>query len=327
MSRNFICQRPLNSIVFGTHGISSCYCYYGPTLPLDELYKREDLFYHPKLIELRTRITQSRYDLCDSNCLIIKKGKEHMIGQNTKMLINYDGLVAPFKNAPPQLQEITMAIEDGCNLSCPSCRTKVRGNSLSREIIESSWNYLYTKLSTIKVVSLGGSGEPLTHEHVLSFLKNTTKTDAPKLEMVSIITNGTLLNENLWKSIAPFVREKLKIEISIDGATQKTFEENRRGANFKDVISNLRYISAQKHQGITLLCVLQKNNFREIPLFIELTKELGINLNFYAIRNWGTFTKNQFDQINIFRPNHPDHQELLEQLKLTKDCNNVRLEF
>lgn len=307
MNKKFVCKRPFNSLVFGTHGISSCYCYYGPTIDVNELKLDIDYFEHSKLSKLRELIKAGDYSQCNKDCLIFKKADDFAEDGKQRMFYDYDGPVDEYNDNEHLVTEVTMALEDGCNLNCPSCRENIKNNSLDNSIIQEGWKYLRSKLSTLEIVSLGGSGEPFTHREVISFLKNTDFRSAPNLKTVSIITNGTLFNQKLWSQINPYLHDKLEILVSFDGASKYTYELNRRGARFEIIMDNLLFLSKLELKKLTLLVVLQKNNYKEIKDFISISKDLNSYLNFYALRNWGTYSHKDFDSRNIFNPKHVDH--------------------
>jgi hypothetical protein len=61
---------------------------------------------------------------------------------------------------------------------------------------------------------------------------------------------------------------------------------------------------------------VQAKNFREMPEFVRLIRQFGATTIFFQmIRNWGTFTAEEFATEFIGNSLHPDHAEFLEVLK------------
>jgi MoaA/NifB/PqqE/SkfB family radical SAM enzyme len=89
------------------------------------------------------------------------------------------------------------------------------------------------------------------------------------------------------------------ITVSFDGGTQQTFEKLRRGARFPKVIENItRLQELKKSIGSSFLelsafFVLMRSNYREIPEFLALMKNLGI----YAV----AFTTMEINTRNLAR--------------------------
>jgi hypothetical protein len=63
--------------------------------------------------------------------------------------------------------------------------------------------------------------------------------------------------------------------------------------------------------------VVQVDNYKEIPQFVELCNQLGIKrINWQKMWNWGTWPQNEFDQKNIYNSKHPDYNELAKVFKI-----------
>jgi MoaA/NifB/PqqE/SkfB family radical SAM enzyme len=62
--------------------------------------------------------------------------------------------------------------------------------------------------------------------------------------------------------------------------------------------------------------VVQLDNYKEIPMFTELCKELGIDrINFQKMWNWGTWDQDVFNKKNVFDKSHPNYLDLKEIFK------------
>jgi hypothetical protein len=109
-------------------------------------------------------------------------------------------------------------------------------------------------------------------------------------------------------------------EISIDAASSATYSVNRRGGSFERLLKNLEFISELRKNGplnkVTISMVVQRNNFKEMPDFVNLGKRFDFDLvSFSRLMNWGTFSEEEFTSRAIHLTSHPDHQELLEILR------------
>jgi hypothetical protein len=58
--------------------------------------------------------------------------------------------------------------------------------------------------------------------------------------------------------------------------------------------------------------VVQANNFREMPAFVEIGARFAADrIYFSRLDQWGTFSKDEYRQRAVHRPEHPEHRELL----------------
>ena len=124
----------------------------------------------------------------------------------------------------------------------------------------------------------------------------------------------------MWDSLHKINPAMYKISISIDAANENTYRLNRRGGNFKILLENLEFIKKLRNsediKQFYLLFVVQKNNYKEMTIFVELGKKFNCdNAAFSKIRNWGTYTKKEYSEIAVHEKSHPEHRDLLEILK------------
>jgi MoaA/NifB/PqqE/SkfB family radical SAM enzyme len=62
--------------------------------------------------------------------------------------------------------------------------------------------------------------------------------------------------------------------------------------------------------------VVQLDNYHEIPAFVELCSQLGIQrIAFQKMWNWGTWDYEIFKEKNIFDTSHPKYPELVKMFK------------
>jgi MoaA/NifB/PqqE/SkfB family radical SAM enzyme len=215
---------------------------------------------------------------------------------------------------------ILMSQDLSCNLSCPSCRTKLilaRKSEQDRlnEIFET---VIFPLLSDARQVKITGSGDPFASGHFRYVLKRLSHSELPQLR-VQIQTNGMLLDRRAW--------EELELDglvesvwVSIDAARPETYAVVRRGGSFGRLMRGFAFLRTLRQQGrirrLRLDFVVQALNFREMPEAVEIARTFGFDaIYFQMIRNWGTFTVAEFDRHFIGSPDHPDYGEFLEVLR------------
>jgi MoaA/NifB/PqqE/SkfB family radical SAM enzyme len=231
---------------------------------------------------------------------------------------------------PKQIKNIRLAIDDSCNLSCPSCRThqifekdklKLRQRyRLADRIIE----YVRGQSHTVNI-HLGSDGDPFASLIYRYFVKSIK--DLPNVRF-TIQTNGLLIKKMRLRHQTLF--EKLDIlNLSIDGATKTTYELLRRGGSYEKIIENLESANELKQRygfEFILHFVVQAENYQEMPAIVALAEKYGADriwLN--KITNWNTFK--DFESKNVADPTHPDYQsyvKIVQQLKDRSKTYNTR---
>lgn len=89
----------------------------------------------------------------------------------------------------------------------------------------------------------------------------------------TLLTNGLLLE----KRIDEFQNIFDEIIVSIDGADAETHNKIRGIKSFEIISEGIKKTLANNlNQIISIRTVIQKNNFRSLPAFIELAKSLGV---------------------------------------------------
>jgi MoaA/NifB/PqqE/SkfB family radical SAM enzyme len=215
---------------------------------------------------------------------------------------------------------VLMSQDRSCNLSCPSCRTKLvmaKKDEQDRlnEVFET---VMLPLLRDARRVKITGSGDPFASSHYRYILKRLNRREFPQLK-VQLQTNGLLFDRRAW--------EELELDglvesvwVSIDAARPDTYAVVRRGGSFGRLMQNFAFLGALRHEGqirrLRLDFVVQALNFREMPGAVEIARAFGFDaIYFQMIRNWGTFTLAEFDRHFIGSPDHPEYGEFLEVLR------------
>jgi hypothetical protein len=75
-----------------------------------------------------------------------------------------------------------------------------------------------------------------------------------------------------------------------------------------------QYIKQHGHRvNLIADCVVQQQNYQEIPMFVELADSLGIEkIMFQKMFNWGTWSQEEFKQHNVYDRDHPEYSKLVE---------------
>ena len=169
-----------------------------------------------------------------------------------------------------------------CNLSCSYCyQTNIESNSNTDLNTRSVVEFIYKLFlqNNYSVIDIGG--EPLLYvskiEDICEGLRKLIS-DNIRLEF-SIVTNGTMLNNNI---IQKLIKNNIyDLQITLDGIAEIhdvfRYYKNKKGTFYK-IMENIENISKHyKKMNIAINCNLSKNNYKSIPKLLEYLKVNNIN--------------------------------------------------
>jgi hypothetical protein len=229
----------------------------------------------------------------------------------------------PFAETIPamQIKHLRLAIDDSCNLRCPSCRKGLifhkegSAYNLGVKLADKINDWLYKYQHPIQV-HIGSDGDPFASHVYRHFMDQTPERDNIKY---SILTNA-LMFEDFYPRVPYIVRNLHELGVSIDGASKETYEKLRLGGNWEKINKNLECISKLKKQHnfrFILHFVVQKDNYHEMEDIILLGKKYNADRVFLnKLEDWNVL--NSYKQHNIHDPAHPLHQDYQRKLKIAE---------
>jgi sulfatase maturation enzyme AslB (radical SAM superfamily) len=215
-----------------------------------------------------------------------------------------------------------------CNFKCPSCRTELINNnkhhvirSINNRIVEKIKQLIIDQIDHQPVEIRWCGGEPFISEVYLDLFEYIIATKKTKIQHV-IQTNGSYLRSKsqLVEKLMPTIKE---LRVSFDAATAETYQKIRTNGDWDLLISNVQWIinliaQSNSQTKVTADFVVQQDNYKEIPAFVQLCDNLGIkHINFQKMWNWGTWPQQVFDHKNIYDPAHPLYNELADVFEKT----------
>ena len=218
---------------------------------------------------------------------------------------------------PTHIKHLRLAIDDSCNLRCPSCRKGMifhkegSAYNLGIKLADRINEWLYNYKHPIQV-HIGSDGDPFASHVYRHFMEQTPERDNIKY---SILTNALMFKE--FHTRVPYVINNLnELGVSIDGASKDTYEKLRLGGKWEKINENLECISKLKDRHgfrFILNFVVQKGNYHEMEDIIQLGKSYNadrVRLN--KMEDWNVF--DNFGEMNIFSGEHPLHRDYKDNL-------------
>ncbi len=303
--------------------------------PIGNLKKKgaEKIWNSSKIKKIRASILDGSYKFCNkilcpeiqgNHLPKIDEAKKMESGKYTKIISN-NFLEADF---PPNY--IDLCFDWTCNLCCPSCRHK-HFFAAKKEIIiyEKVMNNIVRYITSqdkkhVIKLNLSGNGDPFASKVYRDFLFTFNGVNYPNIR-ICLQTNGVLFDKEAWDKMKKIHNNIDHIIISIDAGTKEVYDTVRLNGNWNKLIENLSFISELNKKGnfefVRLDFLVQKNNFKDMPKFIEICKKFSFKPYFSRIIEWYKNLHIKNDMI-IFSENSHEFRDFINTLKNPIFCWN-----
>ena len=308
------CPRPFDTVLIDTQG--SCYaCECQSWLPQSignlQIKPLDEILKSGMAGHLQASIEDGTYRYCN----------------NSQCAWLLDSNPPPWKTQSPErkIKHLRLAIDDSCNLRCPSCRKGLifhkEGSAyqLGIRLADRINEWLYDYPHPLQV-HIGSDGDPFASHVYRHFMEQTPERDNIKY---SILTNALMFKE--FHTRVPYVISNLEeLGVSIDGASKETYEKLRLGGKWEKVLEGLECISKLKQTHnfrFILHFVVQKENYHEMEDIIDLGRQYGADrvwLN--RITDWQTYS--DFNWHDVVAPTHPQHGDFQDRFAKIKTTDN-----
>lgn len=174
-----------------------------------------------------------------------------------------------------------------CPLSCPLCPTGNRSSTQSKGLMSfQTFKKIYDQIGQyLYEVHLYNWGEPLLNRNIIEMIDYAKKKYKPD---IIISSNLSGLSEEWAEKIVHSQADLLNV--SIDGVTQKTYEQYRVGGNLEQVLKTLTYMvniqrtSGQKTPLIRWQFIPMKHNEHEIEEAEKTARNIGVDFRIHRVR-------------------------------------------
>ena len=310
------CTRPFDTVLIDKQG--SCFaCECASWLPQSignlHLQSFDEIIQSKNRDVLQDSILDNSYKFCnDKQCSYLLYHKKNG---------------TPWKKTTPTnlITNIRLAIDDSCNLSCPSCRTRIifekdksrlrKRYSLADKIID----YCANSKHLINI-HVGSDGDPFASLVYRYFIKKIRK--LPNVRF-TIQTNGLLIKK-MYQRFEEFFEKLDVLNISIDGATKETYEKLRRGGSYEKIIENLQTVKELRKKyefKFILHYVVQAENYKDMTPMIRLAERYGAErLWFNRVTNWNTFKK--FEDVDVLNKSNKNYTDCIAEIEKIKNIKS-----
>ena len=271
--------------------------------------------------DIRQSIINGSYEYCnEKTCGIINNNQLNSIGtvpdNVIPLLENSKKFILPY--------EIVIAGDLTCNLSCPSCRTRVIKQSpeqieKQKQLGKILSQNIFTNPTDQKInLTLSTSGELFASSMLLSFVSSIDFDKFPNVTL-KVQTNGLLCEQN-WHKLGTAQSRIENITITFDAARAETYEILRRGGTWKELVAAMKFLSNKKRDTGMIFntrMVVHQQNYQEMLEFYNFSLEYGADrVEFVRLTDWGTY-ESKFSTQDVMDQNHPEFlqaQEIVKQI-------------
>jgi MoaA/NifB/PqqE/SkfB family radical SAM enzyme len=174
------------------------------------------------------------------------------------------------------------------------------------------------------LLQITGSGDPFASPLYWNYLLELANNPINKNITLQLDTNGILMTkENLIK-IKSLWPQIVRINFSIDAATESTYKIIRKNGNFTKLQKNLNMLDELITQGNfpnlsswQTNFIMQQDNYKELEEYVtwQLTLKSKPLISLSLIEHWIHMSTDKFKSMAIWNTIHPERNALIEILK------------
>ncbi len=171
-------------------------------------------------------------------------------------------------------EALSLCLTTRCNLRCFICR---RENFRGRDMAFESLRVMENAIRHASVIDLTGWGECLLYPRFEEVVRTVYALNGRR-DLIRIATNGTLLTEGLGRLLSGRLR---RLVVSLNAADADTYRRDMRPGDFHKTLGNISAflggLEGAARGKVVLKFVAHAGNFREIPDFVRLARDMGLS--------------------------------------------------
>jgi MoaA/NifB/PqqE/SkfB family radical SAM enzyme/GT2 family glycosyltransferase len=307
-NRGLVCLHPFYFMEFTTDGQVYTCCPAWVKTGIGSIRENtiEEIWNGEKALFIRESMYAGEWQkICNPVCPILSSSRHNKGRIDYDALEEFDYLTAPLI---AEIRERKVRLESSptvfnlsnskvCNLSCIMC---VRDKQVDDPgLMHKTADDVMRHLPAARRLIMSGMGDPLARPDTRDLLIHF-RGDNAELK-IELITNGLLLPK-YWERIKH--QKFATILISVDAAAKETYEKIRRGGKWESLLESLQLVqrNINKFSGVGINMTVMRENYREIPAFIDLAESYGFSATFQRIRgecgNQNIFEMNDIEALD-----------------------------
>jgi len=315
--KQFVCPKPFEQFDIGPDGgVMVCCGHWLPTKIGNFLDSPvEGILNSPMAQKIRASVTDGTFKYCNHvDCPFLAQDSLPKRGNISHSKTRE--AVARNDFHVDGVEYMHFAFDQTCNLSCPSCRTKVITEKVSEsgEKVQAIEQKLLPMLPAVRILNLNPAGEIFVSKPSRALLEHINDDRCPDLRL-EIISNGTLFSREEWNKFPGIHNKVLSVRISTDAASKETFEKLRRLGKYDVFRKNMEFLRELRTSGVIsrfyLAFTYQLDNFREMPAFIDFRDEMRADWVIFERLQNIVFSNEEFRHKAVHYRDHPRHEEFI----------------
>jgi len=298
------CIAAHNNMYFTTEGrVAPCWLLVGHVDQYSSNRSMKDIWFGDRFSTIRKNLEKGIFE---DQCRICKQKIE---ADTWPLALAYDGFT--IKEYPTLLE---LELSNQCNLECVMCEGRlssgIRKNRDKLPPLPMIYNDSFIDeirefIPHLEELRFNG-GEPFAQKIVLEICMLVAEIK-PDLK-INIATNGTVYNKQV-KAILENCN--LHLNVSIDSLTKEIYENIRLNGNFDVLMENFLIFKDYCHsnnRGLSVMVNPMRDNWWEMPKFVEFTNEHKVYLWFNTIHHpenlslWSWSSSKLKEVIDTLRP-------------------------
>lgn len=207
---------------------------------------------------------------------------------------------------------ISFEVTRSCNARCKHCH--LRG-TVTDEIRATAEEYAQRCRELRPVVTMVSGGEPLLRKDLIEIIKALK--EKGRAVYITMTTNGVLFTKQKYESLREAGVDLFSL--SLDYPDER--HDNFRGIPrlFNKIVQLLEEIRHLEDKAITFSCVVQRENYRDLPRMAEFAKKWGVKLNLSTY----TWLRTKKREYMIPEDELDELEDIIDILRLHKKKNNA----
>ncbi|NIA28808.1 MAG: radical SAM protein [Actinobacteria bacterium] len=212
-----------------------------------------------------------------------------------------------FTNRP---LSISLEVTYSCNAHCKHCHL---GGIIKDEVTVSPQRYGELCRQIQPVVAQVSGGEPLLRKDLVEIIKALHRPN--RAPVVVITTNAALLTKEKYYALREAGTDQFSV--SMDYPDERHDEFRRIRGLFAKIEKLISELQEEDEKAITLSCVVQKDNFRDLPKIAALAQKWGVRINFSTY----TWLRTNDKSYMLTKEDLPEFREIVKELLTFKKRN------